>query len=1011
MGYETYETGIPIGRGAAGEVFKAWDPAAERTVALKLFAEDTDGVRLEREAQAQAGLDHPSICEIYEVGSTGGGRGFIAMRYVDGEPLDAVCARLPVRRRVELLVQVVDAVAAAHRAGLVHRDLKPSNLLVEEQDDGTLRAFVLDFGIVQVLDETRLTETGHVLGTPGYLSPEQARGVAVDERSDIFSLGVLLYQLLTGELPFDAVGVGAVLQVLEHEPPLAHAVRPGIPPELGHIAAKAMEKDPRRRYRDAGALARDLQRFLDGAATTARSVGPVGRLVRRIERRPQLWLAGLLLLLIALGAVVWGAVNNLWAERQARDAERFARRAGELAAEARYLELLPRRSLDAEHRALEAKVQELAGDVDRAEGRAVGAGLYALGRAEASLGRMDRAREHFAAARGAGFDDDALAVDESLVLLDEARERLRKVELLRDPDSRRQTRAQVLEELRDRLPRLQPSSADGEPLQDGDRLLIDAAAALLDGQAETAREAAMQVRELQPWRIEADLIVADTYRERASDTFMGEDDRATADALAAEEQVLQDALLRAPAAGELHRRHCENRLTLALAALAVGRVDGAITGDAWQTAFDEAADACARAVEIRPSDLRSRSTGLEVAWRSLLARVSGQGVDDSMADEARRLTEQAQELLQVDGAGATELHHLGNTLLTRAQIERELGRPTPELYVQAADALTRSLDAAPESAFGWQSLGIVWIRHGEALDAAGEDSRPSYAQAVEALHRGLNGVSGAEAKVWNSICLAWINTAYFGVGHPKKMDPESVDQALDDGEKACGESLSRSPDYVSALSNLGLLYWTRVEWEIGRGGDPGPAFTAARQTFDRLFALAPEKLSGRSNFAGLTAAMARHVLDGLLGSDPPGDQLEELIAGLVQAQDALGPVLERYPFDGAVNLSRLQMLEAAALCAAGRPSGEAFRRAEQTLGRFSDQDGWLGLRRLLWARFHLRRAECALSEDADGDAGGAGRADVEAGLALVDAVLQDDPASAEAAQLKDRLTALTDSQP
>ena len=164
-----YETGVAIGRGASAEVFKAWDPVEGRHVALKLFTaadpgKDGEAARREREVRAQASLEHPSICAIYEVGETSGGQPFIAMQYVDGEPLDEACRRLPVITRARLMLQIAEAVAVAHRAGLVHRDLKPGNVLVEEQADGSVRAFVLDFGLVRFNEATRLTETGQVLG-------------------------------------------------------------------------------------------------------------------------------------------------------------------------------------------------------------------------------------------------------------------------------------------------------------------------------------------------------------------------------------------------------------------------------------------------------------------------------------------------------------------------------------------------------------------------------------------------------------------------------------------------------------------------------------------------------------------------------------------------------------------------------------------------------------------------------------------------------------------------------
>ncbi len=1004
-----YETGIPIGRGADSEVFKARDPDQDRFVALKIFAEDDEGraARREREARVQAGLDHPSICEIFEVGRTPGGRGFIAMRYVDGEPLDAVCRRLPIRRRIELMKQVVGAVEAAHRAGLVHRDLKPSNLLVEEQADGSLRAFVLDFGIVRIAAETRLTETGHVLGTPGYLSPEQARGAEVDARSDIFSLGAVLYQILTGRMAFDATGVGAIFQVLEHEPPLAHAVHRETPAELAHIVQKAMEKDPKRRYPDAGALGRDLQRYLDGSATAARGVGILGRWVRRAERSPRLFLAGLLLLLLALGSSIWGVTGQLIAQRQTRDAEIFARRATEIEARARYAQLLPRHSIQPTRDLLLKELDRLAAEVARADGQAAAAGLYALGRAELALGRSDRAAEALRRSRDAGFDDPSWHLDLALALLGDARERLREVELQRDPEERRRLKARIRQDLRDRLPNLATlagAELGPEGLGRGDQLMIRALDALISGQHDHTLEWAGRLMELEPWRFEAALILADTYREQATSTFMSEDADATDHALQSEEELLEQALLRAPSAPQLYRRLCENRMTAARADLEIGR-----STEAWQRHFDDAETACAHAVEVQPDGLRNRSLAIEVRWRRLLAQLSRRGHAEELLQPAERLAADARALLDHPEAGYLELQNLGNALLAHAQALGEVGRPTPEKYEQAALALSRAIEMSPSSAFGRQSLGIAWTRHGQALDAVGKDPRASYGRAVEALHQGLNGIPSAEARVWNSICLTWTESAYYGLRHLDAVEPSSVENALNAGRDACERALRISPDYVSALSNLGMAEWTRVEWEVARGVDPSSTYDRAQGTFQRLFELNPEHVSGRMNFAGLVAVYARDRLSGQLlpgqsaakPSEPSDAGLQDLITELRRARDWMLPLSDRFPFDADVHLGRLQILEAAALCASGHSSSATFAAAARSLRGLSTQGGWQSLRHLLWAQFHQRRAECRYRTT-----GSVAGSDLQDGMDAITKALEAEPSSTEAAEVKARIEAL-----
>ncbi len=263
-----------LGAGGMGEVYLADDTQLGRRVALKFLlpAVESDPIaqrRFLREARAAATLDHPHICSVYEVGEADG-RPFIAMQYVEGEALDARVRRAPLtlRETLTLAVQIVDALTEAHGHGLLHRDIKPANIMVNARGD----AKVMDFGLAKAIadaEETAgtaslLSARGEIIGTAPYMSPEQARGEVLDARSDLFSVGVLLYELVSGQRPFQGHSSAAVAAaILTQEPhPLAR-FSAHVPPELERIVAKLLRKQPDNRYQTAKDLLIDLRTLKD----------------------------------------------------------------------------------------------------------------------------------------------------------------------------------------------------------------------------------------------------------------------------------------------------------------------------------------------------------------------------------------------------------------------------------------------------------------------------------------------------------------------------------------------------------------------------------------------------------------------------------------------------------------------------------------------------------------------------------------------------------------------------
>ncbi|MGH8014928.1 MAG: protein kinase domain-containing protein, partial [Candidatus Zixiibacteriota bacterium] len=257
-----YKLMTKLGAGGMGEVFVAEDTALKRKVALKFLSpliasDETNKARFLREARSAAALSHPNIVTIFEVAEIQG-RAFIAMEYIEGETLRDLIKidKLPFADKVNLAIQLCEGLNAAHKVGLVHRDIKSSNVVV----DKNRRARILDFGLAKQVGDTEITRAGTAMGTVSYMSPEQTKGSNVDQRSDIFSLGVVFYELFTGKLPFDRSNVTGTLYAIVNDPapPLNRFLRDS-PVELQRIIEKALAKKAIERYQDVSLLGNDLK--------------------------------------------------------------------------------------------------------------------------------------------------------------------------------------------------------------------------------------------------------------------------------------------------------------------------------------------------------------------------------------------------------------------------------------------------------------------------------------------------------------------------------------------------------------------------------------------------------------------------------------------------------------------------------------------------------------------------------------------------------------------------------
>lgn len=313
-----------LGEGGMGVVYKALDTKLNRTVALKflplrLTADGTEKIRFAQEAQLAATLSHPNICTIYDIAEHDGEM-FIVMEFVDGQTLQAKKGTIGFKQAIDIGIQISDGLAAAHEKGIVHRDIKPENIMIRK--DGI--AQIMDFGLAKLRGNvSRLTKEGSTVGTAGYMSPEQVQGQDADHRSDIFSLGVLLFELITGQPPFKGVHETALAyEIVNVDAPPMSSVKPELDPSLDSIVLECLEKDPNERTQSAKQVSIDLKRFKRESSrqrasriTAARPVPTIdhgGRLGAAVmpSRKKVFWpaISGLLAIaLVVAGWMLWHA--------------------------------------------------------------------------------------------------------------------------------------------------------------------------------------------------------------------------------------------------------------------------------------------------------------------------------------------------------------------------------------------------------------------------------------------------------------------------------------------------------------------------------------------------------------------------------------------------------------------------------------------------------------------------------------------------------------------------------
>ena len=422
--WERYKIISFLGAGGMGAVYKAVDPRLRRTVAIKFLraadvghAGDRQRRNFSREARAQASVDHPHICKIYEVGEVQG-EPYIVMQLIEGYSLHALQLVMTRNEKVRIVQKIAEALHAAHQAQVIHRDIKPANILIERRVDGNYWPYLMDFGLAREVDSNTLSSQGGVEGTPAFMAPEQARGEKrhQDVRTDVYGLGATLYCALTGRPPFVGSSPDVLMALLLDDPPPLRSFDPAIPPALEAVVGKCLEKEQWRRYGSALAMAEDLARYLEGVRVVARPRSLLRRLKRFAQRRRLLVASTVAVLLtsIVLGSV---ALRVRWqASKQAALAQRLGQEMKDMEWLLRSSRQLQLHSLEREKVIIRKRMSRLNQELQGYGELSRGLAHYALGRGHMALHEYPQALAELQQAIAKGYQEAEVHYALGLVL-------------------------------------------------------------------------------------------------------------------------------------------------------------------------------------------------------------------------------------------------------------------------------------------------------------------------------------------------------------------------------------------------------------------------------------------------------------------------------------------------------------------------------------------------------------------------------------------------------------------
>jgi serine/threonine-protein kinase len=814
--WDRYELIEFIGRGGMGDVYKARDPRLGRYVALKFLRRDTPDIaaRFMREARVQARIDHDNVCQVYEVGEVEG-HSYIAMQYIAGGSLKQITDLLSLREKAEIMVDVADALHAAHQAGLIHRDVKPANILVERSDDGSWRPFVVDFGIARDVDSRDVTVSGMVLGTPAFAAPEQVRGETrnLDRRTDVYSLGATMYWFLTDRPPYDGGYPEVLAGITDREPTPPHRINPDTPVDLETIVLKCLEKEPDRRYATAREVSEDLRRFLTAEPITARPASLIYKVGKKIRKHRGLTAATAAVLAAFVTVTLLGVRSNLQARRQAAIAQTLLEQVTEIEAMVRITSMMPLHDRRPDEQLIRARMEQISTDIERYGELSLGPGHYALGRGHLALQDYQTALDHLQAASDAGYRTPGVSYALGLVLGRLYEQQLQEARQIDDRALREAFRSDI--ETRFKEPALANLRSGRDPATEA-AAYAEGLIALYEGRYEWALDKAREAFEQVEWLYEAKKLEGDILLEIGSQLGYRGDYPAALEQFRFAGQAYATAAEIARSDASIYEGDCARWTHVMDTEVRRGGVP--------DPAYDAALAACTMALHVDPdrSEVHERLSRLHWRWADV---VNDRGGDPT--PDLERAVASAGRAISLDATSASAHFVMGGALTVTGLHELATGRdPLPTLE-RAVASLKRAVELEPGMVLAHDDLGYAHERIALYEMSAGVDPRPSLDRAASSFRRAIQ-LEPDYANAHNNLGIALWRRAYYELRIG--LDPGP---ALDNALAALAEATSLNPNYAYAFANRGLAYRTKALVALDRADDPTPWVELARASFDR----------------------------------------------------------------------------------------------------------------------------------------------------------------------------------